>query len=52
MKTLILVILVCCSPNEKTYDYEAKNVQNGQTGHLYSDLQYNQGDTVVIDLNK
>jgi hypothetical protein len=52
MKTLILVILVCCA-NEKSnngYEYEAKNLETNVEGKLYSPTKYNVGDTVVMSL--
>jgi len=53
MKTIIVLVILCCnSQSESGYKYEAKNLTTNQTGDFYTQVKYNEGDTVRIEINK
>jgi len=51
MKTIIVLVILCCnSQSESGYKYEAKNLTTNQTGDFYTQVKYNEGDTVRIEI--
>lgn len=51
MKTLLLLVIICCSSEKDgVYTYEAKNLTTNDIGQLHTMTPYNVGDTVKLNL--
>jgi len=51
MKTLLVLVIICCaSQKDGVYTYEAKDVKTNLTGQLHSEVKYQEGDTVKLNI--